>query len=85
MNIVIVQWDEVTGGPSGFPGIPNLSIGTWAFNTDQRMYFLIWSVAFASILLSLNLVQSRAGRGLRALHAVSSLQIRWECPQRPIR
>ncbi len=68
VNITIVQWDEVTGGPSGFPGIPNLSIGTWAFDTDQRMYFLIWSVAFASILLALNLVQSRAGRGLRALH-----------------
>lgn len=68
VNIIIVQWDEVTGGPSGFPGIPNLSIGTWAFDTDQRMYFLIWSVAFASILLALNLVQSRAGRGLRALH-----------------
>jgi branched-chain amino acid transport system permease protein len=68
VNIIIVQWDEVTGGPSGFPGIPNLSVGTWAFDTDQRMYFLIWSVAFASILLALNLVQSRAGRGLRALH-----------------
>jgi branched-chain amino acid transport system permease protein len=68
VNIIIVQWDEVTGGPSGFPGIPNLSIGKWAFDTDQRMYFLIWSVAFASILLALNLVQSRAGRGLRALH-----------------
>lgn len=68
VNIIIVQWDEVTGGPSGFPGIPNLSIGTWAFDTDRRMYFLIWSVAFAAILLALNLVQSRAGRGLRALH-----------------
>lgn len=68
VNIVMVQWDSVTGGPSGFPGIPNLSIGKWAFDTDQKMYYSIWFVAFVIILLALNLVRSRAGRGLQALH-----------------
>ncbi len=68
VNIVMVQWDSVTGGPSGFPGIPNLSIGKWAFDTDQKMYYLIWFVTFVVILLALNLVRSRAGRGLQALH-----------------
>ncbi|MBI5571889.1 MAG: branched-chain amino acid ABC transporter ATP-binding protein/permease [Desulfomonile tiedjei] len=68
VNIVIVQWDQLTGGPSGFPGIPSLSVGQWAFDSDMKMYFLIWSVAFIAILVALNLVASRAGRGLRALH-----------------
>lgn len=68
VNIVMVQWDSVTGGPSGFPGIPNLSLGKLAFDTDRKMYYLIWFVAFVTIMLALNLVQSRAGRGLRALH-----------------
>lgn len=68
VNIILIQWDAVTGGPSGFPGIPELRVGAWAFDSDLRMYFLIWSCAFLSILLSLNLVKSRVGRGLRALH-----------------
>ena len=80
INIIIVQWDQLTGGPSGFPGIPSLSIGQWAFDSDSRMYYLIWSVALASILVALNLVASRAGRGLRALHgsevAAGSLGVR---------
>jgi len=69
VNIILIQWDKVTGGPSGFPGIPNLQVGPWMFDSDQKMYFLIWSGAFISILLSLNLVDSRVGRGLRALHS----------------
>lgn len=69
INIIMVQWDSVTGGPSGFPGIPPLSIGPWVLDSDKKMYYLIWPVAFVSIILALNLVRSRVGRGLRALHA----------------
>jgi len=69
VNIVIIQWDSVTGGPSGFPGIPSLSIGPWALDSDKKMYYLIWAAVFISIILALNLVRSRVGRGLRALHS----------------
>ncbi|MFZ5868686.1 MAG: ABC transporter permease subunit [Thermodesulfobacteriota bacterium] len=68
INIIMVQWDTVTGGPSGFPGIPYLSIGNWSFDSDLRMYGLIWGVVFVAIVLALNLVHSRPGRALRALH-----------------
>lgn len=68
VNIIMIQWDAVTGGPSGFPGIPQLKIGALTFDTDFRMYYLIWFFAFMGILLALNLVNSRVGRGLRALH-----------------
>ncbi len=68
VNIVLIEWEDMTGGPSGFPGIPSLTIGSWALDTDQRMYYLIWFFAFVSIVLALNLVNSRVGRGLRALH-----------------
>ena len=80
VNIVMIQWDSVTGGPSGFPGIPNLAIGSWVFDSDKKMYYLIWFCAFMSMILALNLVNSRVGRGLRALHgselAASSLGVR---------
>lgn len=68
INIVMIQWDRMTGGPSGFPGIPNLKIGSLIFDSDQKMYYLIWLFTFIGIVLALNLVHSRVGRGLRALH-----------------
>ncbi len=71
-NLIIVQCDSVTGGPSGFPGIPPLSIGRWAIDSDIKMYFLIWAVTLSAIILGLNLARSRVGRGLRALHSGES-------------
>lgn len=59
---------ELTGGPSGFPGIPNLALGSVTFDTDLKNYYLIWGIALVTILFSVNLVNSRIGRGLRALH-----------------
>ncbi|MEW6347594.1 MAG: branched-chain amino acid ABC transporter ATP-binding protein/permease [Thermodesulfobacteriota bacterium] len=66
--IIMIQWDEFTGGPSGLPGIPSLTIGNWAFDSDLKTYCLVGTVAFLSIVVALNLVDSRVGRGLRALH-----------------
>jgi branched-chain amino acid transport system permease protein len=59
---------ELTGGPSGFPGIPNLSLGGISFDSDFKNYYLIWGITLLTILLSVNLVNSRIGRGLRAIH-----------------
>ncbi len=70
-NIVVyallIQWDDVTGGPSGFSGIPYLSMGSFVFDTEIRFHYLVWAFAMACMLLSLNLVRSGAGRGLAAL------------------
>lgn len=59
---------DLTGGPSGLSGIPNLSLGGLTFDNDLKNYYLVWGVTLATILLSLNLVNSRIGRGLRAIH-----------------
>jgi branched-chain amino acid transport system permease protein len=59
---------EVTGGPSGLSGIPNLSLGPLIFDSDQKNYFLIWIFTLATMLLSINLANSRIGRALRAIH-----------------
>jgi branched-chain amino acid transport system permease protein len=68
INILMVELDTITGGPSGFPGIPNLSIGKLIFDSDKRNFYLIWTLTFFSILVSLNLVNSRVGRALKAIH-----------------
>ena len=66
--ILMVQMDYWTGGPSGFAGIPPLKLGPLAIQTDQQFYWLIWPFFLIMLLLSLNLVNSRVGRALRAIH-----------------
>jgi branched-chain amino acid transport system permease protein len=64
---VLVQWDELTGGPSGFYGVPSLSLGSWQFDSDLKLHYLVWAVALICLMLGLNLVRSGVGRGLAAL------------------
>ena len=64
---ILVQWDSVTGGPSGFAGIPYLSIGSVVFDNEIHFHYLVWSFALVALLLCLNLVRSGVGRGLAAL------------------
>lgn len=59
---------ELTGGPSGLSGIPNLSLGPLVFDNDLKNYYLIWSFTLIIMLLAVNLVHSRIGRALRAIH-----------------
>jgi branched-chain amino acid transport system permease protein len=68
MYIVFNETIDLTGGPSGLSGIPNISIGSLTFNSDLKNYYLIWSFALGMILLTLNLTNSRVGRALRAVH-----------------
>lgn len=66
--IVFNETIEVTGGPSGLSGIPNLKIGAITFDNDIKNYYLIWFFALAVILLAVNLTNSRIGRAFRAIH-----------------
>jgi branched-chain amino acid transport system permease protein len=62
------QAQELTGGPSGLAGIPALSIFGFQLDTPKRLYLLIWPVLGGILALSANLVDSRTGRALKALH-----------------
>ncbi|MGC9975870.1 MAG: branched-chain amino acid ABC transporter permease [Syntrophales bacterium] len=66
--IVFNETIDITGGPSGLSGIPNLSIFGIIFNTDIKNYYLVWFFTSVTILLSVNLSASRVGRALRAIH-----------------
>jgi branched-chain amino acid transport system permease protein len=67
VNIVFKEWGSLTGGPSGFVGIPKLSIGPFMVNSDLRFYFLVWVSVLVVVAFLVNLVNSRVGRGLQAL------------------
>jgi branched-chain amino acid transport system permease protein len=60
---------DLTGGFDGIFGIPRLRIGSFDLWPITRYYYLVWLVAIAGILVGLNVVRSRSGRALRALHS----------------
>jgi branched-chain amino acid transport system permease protein len=62
------QFSEITGGYDGLTGIPRLRIGSFTLWPMNRYYFLVWAAAIASIVVALNIVRSRTGRALRAVH-----------------
>ncbi len=64
---VFVQWDQVTGGPSGLTGVPPFGIFGFAFRGETQQFYLLWGAAMIGLTLSLNLVRSGVGRGLAAL------------------
>ena len=69
--IVYIIFNETvawTGGPSGMSGIPNLSLGPVIFDSDMTNFYLIWTFTLLTMLLSINLANSRIGRALRAIH-----------------
>lgn len=70
MIVHIILSEEIawTGGPSGLTGIPGLKIAGYRFKSDLSWYYLVWGAAFLMLLFCLNVIHSRVGRGLRAIH-----------------
>ena len=62
------QFPALTGGYDGLTGVPRLRIGAFALWPTQRYYFLVWGAVVAVIAVALNIVNSRIGRALRAIH-----------------
>ncbi|HSR13497.1 MAG TPA: branched-chain amino acid ABC transporter permease [Thermodesulfobacteriota bacterium] len=67
VSIVLLQLEPVTGGPSGFSGIPRLQAASVVFDSDRKIYFILWPLAIGTLALGLNLIHSRTGRAMAAL------------------
>jgi branched-chain amino acid transport system permease protein len=74
LGIGLIMWTlfnqlvQYTGGPDGMSGIPYLSIGGFTFDTNFKRFYLVWFFCLAILFLSQNIVRSRTGRALRAIH-----------------
>lgn len=69
--IVYIFFNEqvnLTGGPSGFSGIPYFSVGGFIFSSEISYYYLVWTFTLLAVLFAKNVVNSRIGRAMRALH-----------------
>src|ERR1700754_3590843 len=58
---------EFLGRNDGISGIPPLSIGTLKMLDPGTIYFAIWTAVLISAVLTMNLLDSRTGRAIRAL------------------
>ena len=68
VHVVMVQATHWTGGPDGMTGIPPLNLLGWSVDSDVRWYGVVAAAMLLAIWLSLNLIDSRIGRALRAVH-----------------
>ncbi|MCC8939493.1 branched-chain amino acid ABC transporter ATP-binding protein/permease [Bradyrhizobium sp. Arg68] len=58
---------EFLGRNDGISGIPPLSIGSFKMLSPDTIYYAIWIAVLVSALLTMNLLDSRTGRAIRAL------------------
>jgi len=67
--IIFNEEIEWTGGPDGMSGIPGLSLFGFGFDSVVSYFYLVWSFVFAAFIFTINIIQSGAGRALRAIHS----------------
>jgi ABC-type branched-subunit amino acid transport system ATPase component/ABC-type branched-subunit amino acid transport system permease subunit len=58
---------EALGGHNGQAGVPPLAIGTISLERNAAIYYLIWCILAAAMLVVANLLDSREGRAIRSL------------------
>jgi branched-chain amino acid transport system permease protein len=63
----VLSQGDWAGGAIGLQGIPRLSVAGVEFADDLSYAYLTWVALALTLLVSYNVIHSRAGRGLRAL------------------
>ncbi len=58
---------DFLGSHTGITNLPAVQIFGWELDQPRKMYVLIWLVLLAAIWLTINLLDSRTGRAMRAL------------------
>ena len=66
--MVITTEDKFTGGPDGLSVVP-FSIGEFTLRGERVWYWIVGVLLLFAVWLALNLIESAAGRALRALHS----------------
>ncbi len=67
VSVVLVEWEDITGGVSGFSGIPNLGFGSMVLENDRAYYYLAWGIFLVVVAGLFSMIHSRVGRALRAV------------------
>ncbi|MFA5843541.1 MAG: branched-chain amino acid ABC transporter permease [Coriobacteriia bacterium] len=68
MSVAFVEARGVTGGVNGLSGIPPAAVGNLSVSSATGNYVLVWATAVAVVFLAANVVRSRPGLAMRAIH-----------------
>jgi len=60
---------DFLGRYDGIASIPPITLGGWSLGASDRMYMLIWLILLLALWGTHNLLDSRAGRAIRALRS----------------
>ncbi len=64
--VILNEWGP--GGPSGFGDIPRFSLFGYTIASTTSYFYLTWGFVVIVMLFSINIIHSRIGRALRAMH-----------------
>lgn len=68
VHILFREGGSVTGGASGFVGIPMLAVGSFVFEGGRSYFYLVWAVVFGAMVVCRRIIDSKMGRALAAIH-----------------
>ncbi|MDR5696432.1 MAG: branched-chain amino acid ABC transporter ATP-binding protein/permease, partial [Armatimonadota bacterium] len=70
IEVVLRNWQELTGGANGLTGIPPLHLGPLGpLRGNVPYYYIAWALVLSALWLGRNLITSRTGRALAAIRA----------------
>jgi branched-chain amino acid transport system permease protein len=70
-EIIFILFNELldlTGGPSGLSAIPPMEFLGLTITGSVGYFYLVWTITILLLIFSLNVIHSRMGRALRAVH-----------------
>ncbi len=66
VEFIIVKWESVTGGVAGLT-IPTPKLGSFAIDSDARLFVLIFVIAILAVLFAKNLFRTKVGKAFVAI------------------
>lgn len=66
VEFLVVKWESVTGGVAGL-SIPAPKIGSFTFDSDAKLFFLIFVLAIIAVLFAKNLFRTKVGKAFVAI------------------
>jgi len=67
VRLVFLNWDKLTRGPMGLPGIPSPQLGSLIFTSKIPFYFLILAISVITVLFMVRVAESEFGLSLIAV------------------
>ena len=66
VEFLVVKWESVTGGVAGLT-IPTPKLGSFAIDSDAKLFILIFAIAVMAVLFAKNLFRTKVGKAFVAI------------------